>query len=76
MSSWSPERHVLHHRGVRLSVRTVLLVAERRRRRHVPVGALSQQQRHLLPQPALLVQLPTELWHIVCSFFLRSGWPV
>ena len=77
MSSWSPERHTLYHRGVRSGVRMVLLVAGRLRRRHDLVGALPlQQQPHLLPQPLLLVELPNELWHMVCSFFLRSNWLV
>jgi hypothetical protein len=82
LSSWSPERHMLYHRGVRSGVRTVLLVAERLRRRHDLVGALPpQQQPHLLPQPSdsLLVELPHELWHVwqlVCSFFLRPDWPI
>ena len=52
----------------------VLLVAGRLRRRHNLAGALpQQQQQHLLPQPSLLVELPHELWHMVCSFFVRSG---
>ena len=76
MSSWSPERHALCHHGVRSAVRTVLLVVERLRRRHEFVSTLSQQHRHLLPQIALLAPLPTELWLIVCSYFVRSCWAV
>ena len=76
MSSWSPERHMLYHRGVRSGVRMVFLVAERLRRRRDLVGALPLQQRHLLPQSWMLVELPHELWHMVCSFFRRSNWPV
>ena len=76
MSRWSPERHVLYHRGVRSGVRMVLLLAERLRRRHDFVGALPQHQLVLLPQPALLGKLPNELWHMVCGFFLRKNWPV
>ena len=56
----------------------VLLVAGRLQRRHELVGGPPPPQPppQLLPQPSLLAVLPNELWHMVCSFFLRSDWLV
>ena len=73
--SWSPCRHWLHHSGLRSSVHTALLVAERLWRRHEVMSSLtlSPQQLQMLPQ-SVRIGLPNELWHIVCSFFLRSDW--
>ena len=61
---------------VRSSVFTVLLVAERLRRRHNYVGRLSERNRHLLSQTSFLSGLPKELWLVVCAFFLRADWTV
>jgi len=79
MASWSPIRHSLYHPGVRTSVRTVLLAAEHLRRRHAAAAAaMPPGQARLMPWTSLLCLpvLPDELWHIVCSFFLRSDWSV
>ena len=63
MAGWSPARHFLYYRGVRVSIRFLLLAAERLRRQ-------------LLSQTATLPELPTELWLYVCSFPCRKDWPV
>ena len=76
MASWSPDRHSLHHPGVRSGVLTTLLVARRLQSRHAVVCALTQHQLQTLPQSSALIGLPNELWLVVCSFFRRSDWVV
>ena len=76
MSSWSPNRHSLHHLGVRSSMRTMLLVAHRLQRRHAVVSTLTPHQLQMRAQSSVLVGLSTELWLVVCSFFRRSKWVV
>ena len=75
-SRWSPDRHALHHVGVRLSVRTVLLVALRLRCRHgTTIGRRSHRQRQLHPKSSgLCIGLPDEVWFVMCGFFRRSDW--
>ena len=79
---WSPvpgnSLRVTWTRGTVLRSGAVLrFTVSEKKKGHDLVGALPlQQQPHLLPQPSLLVELPHELWHMVCSFFLRSNWPV
>ena len=72
LSSWSPGRHFLYHPGVRSSIHTVLLGAERLRRRH---GAQSGARRSTRRLQVLPAGMPNELWCIVCSFFRRADWP-
>ena len=76
LSSWSPRRHSLYHRGVRSSVHTVLLVAERLQRRSAVVSSLSREQLLVLPlgNVPVLTGLPSELWLVVCGSFLRADW--
>ena len=76
MKRWSPARHFLHHAGVRRSITTVLLLAERFRRTQandVSLGSIRQLNRGVKAKAALS-PLPGELWLFICSFFGRSDW--
>ena len=79
-SVWSPARHFLYHGGVRISVHTMLLIAERLRRRHSVAThvatLLSPGELQTLGLSAPLPPLPSELWRVTCSFVLRSHWAV
>ena len=74
LSSWSPRRHSLYHRGVRSGVHSVLLVAERLRRRSGVASSLPREQLIVLPLVSVLPELPSELWLVACGFFLRVDW--
>ena len=77
MSGWGPDRHTLHHPGVRPSVHTTLLVAHRLQSLADATSALARHQRQMLPSsPAPMIGLPHELWVHVCKFFHRSDWGV
>ena len=71
----APTVHWLNHYGVRMSIHTVLLVAERVRRRLRLVDRLSQPEVELLSLSFVRIGLPTELWVMVCSFLWWSDWP-
>ena len=54
---------------------TVLFVAERLRRRSAVVSSLPREQLQVLPHFSMcLLGLPSELWLVVCGFFLRADW--
>ena len=74
--AWSPSRHLLFHPAVRTAVHTVLLAAERLRRRHTAVQALPSETRLLLAPLSTLPGLPSELWELLSSFLCRKDWPV
>ena len=58
---WSAERHWLFHSGGRLTVHTLQLV-ERRLEQQAVASAMHLQ----------LPLLPTELWHVICTFVQRG----
>eukprot|EP00729_Bicosta_minor_P006146 gene6146-2382_t len=101
-NGWSWRTHWLHHGGVRTTVKTTLLVAQRLRdteKTHaqktllamssvstassakataagqsIATLATTVRNQKLASLPAL--RMPTEMWHVIMGFFLRSHWPV
>ena len=76
MKRWSTARHFLHHAGVRRSITTVLLMAERSRRTHANDASrrsIRQLDRGVRAK-AVLSPLPRELWLFVFSFLGRGDW--
>ena len=64
MAGWAPAQHSLHHSGVRVAVRTTLFVAQRLREPKVDA---------MIATDRVLPVLPSELWIMICSFFLRRN---
>ena len=69
---WAPERHTLHHAGVRVAVKAVLLTSQRLAR---AVDAMFEDGDKDEDAAEMLQNLlPSELWESIMFFFLRSWW--
>ena len=63
LAPWAPTRHFLFHQRVRNSVYVVMF--------QVAVQFRAQQPGEPL---GVLTEVPTEIWLLICSFFLRKMW--
>ena len=82
---WHQSTHWLHHANVRNAVFAVLVVADRLQIKDAfppPASPHNPYKRHTravvahLYATAPLPVLPMEMWFMILSFFMRSGWTV